>query len=141
MLVGPHFCFASKHEPAGAQPGVAYRLSDLELASRLSFFLWSSIPDDELLDVAAQGDAARSDSARAAGAAHARRPASRRRWSTTSPASGCYLRDLAHVQTPAFPDFDDNLRQAFQRETELFSRAWCARTAASSTLLTRTTRS
>ena len=64
-------------------------ISDIELASRLSFFLWSSIPDDELLDVAAQRPAARARRARAAGAAHARRSARRRAGRATSPGSGC----------------------------------------------------
>ena len=67
----------------------AYRLSDLELASRLSFFLWSSIPDDELLAVARAGTAERAGGARAAGAAHAGRSEVATRWSPTSPASGC----------------------------------------------------
>ena len=55
LLVSPEFLFRVVEEPAEATPGVPYALSDLELASRLSFFLWSSIPDDELLDVAARG--------------------------------------------------------------------------------------
>ena len=55
VLVSPEFLFRVEPDPAGVPPNTAYRVSDLELASRLSFFLWSSIPDDELLDVAIAG--------------------------------------------------------------------------------------
>src|SRR6185503_4077064 len=55
LLVSPDFLFRVERDPAGVQASGLYRLSDLELASRLSFFLWSSIPDDELLRVAARG--------------------------------------------------------------------------------------
>ena len=55
LLVSPEFLFRVERDPAGVTPGAAYRITDLELASRLSFFLWSSIPDDELIAVAARG--------------------------------------------------------------------------------------
>src|SRR5204863_652473 len=55
MLVAPAFLYRVEEEPAGLAEGSIYRISDLELASRLSFFLWSTIPDDELLDIAAKG--------------------------------------------------------------------------------------
>ena len=55
ILVDPQFLFRFEREPASVAAGTAYRISDLELASRLSFFLWSSIPDDELLSIAAKG--------------------------------------------------------------------------------------
>src|SRR5204862_424453 len=55
VLVSPEFLFRVEQDPANAAPKTAYRISNLELASRLSFFLWSSIPDDELLDAAIQG--------------------------------------------------------------------------------------
>ena len=55
VLVGPEFLFRIEREPAGAELGQPYRISDLELASRLAFFLWSSIPDDELLEIASAG--------------------------------------------------------------------------------------
>ena len=57
ILASPQFMFRVERDPAGAAPGSVYRISDLELASRLSFFLWSSVPDDELLTVAAAGEA------------------------------------------------------------------------------------
>ena len=56
ILASPDFLFRAEAPPAGVQPGESYRLNDLQLASRLSFFLWSNLPDDELLDVAARGD-------------------------------------------------------------------------------------
>src|SRR5262249_62427546 len=55
ILASPKFAFRVEHDPAGLAPGTIYRITDLELASRLSFFLWSTIPDDELLRVAASG--------------------------------------------------------------------------------------
>ena len=56
VLVSPEFLFRIEQAPAGVAPNTAYRISEVELASRLSFFLWSSIPDDELLDAAIRGD-------------------------------------------------------------------------------------
>ena len=80
VLVSPEFLFRVEQDPAGVAPDTAYRISDLELASRLSFFLWSSIPDDELLDVAERGELQQAGGARAAGAPHAGRPALAKRW-------------------------------------------------------------
>ena len=77
LLVSPQFLFRIERDPANIAPGTSYRISDLELASRLSFFLWSSIPDDELLDLAARGKAEGRRGSRAAGAAHAGRSALR----------------------------------------------------------------
>ena len=56
VLVSPRFLFRVEADPAGLAPATAYRISDLELASRLSFFIWSSLPDDALLDAAVRGD-------------------------------------------------------------------------------------
>ena len=106
---------------AGVAPNTAYRISDLELASRLSFFLWSSIPDDELLDAAIAGKL----KTPAVLEQQVRRmladPRSRVLVSNFAE-QWLYLRNLASI-TPdmrLFPDFDDNLRQAFRQETELF---------------------
>src|SRR5262249_6398546 len=55
ILASPQFMFRVERDPANVAPGAVYRLNDVELASRLSFFLWSSIPDDELLNIASQG--------------------------------------------------------------------------------------
>ena len=116
VLVSPQFLFRVEQDPAGVAPDTPYRVSDLELASRLSFFLWSSIPDDELLDVAVARQAPRAGGARAAGAAHAGRRAVARAGRPTSRRSGCTCAISTSI-TPdmrLFPDFDDNLRQAFR---------------------------
>jgi len=121
LLVSPKFLFRIERDPANIPPRTAYRLSDLELASRLSFFLWSSIPDDELLDVAIRGTLKRP----AVLERQVRRMlADRRSDALVNNFAGqwLHLRNLSAV-TPdprLFPDFDDNLRRAFRRETELF---------------------
>ena len=73
LLVSPEFLYRIERDPEGVDPGTPYPVGDLELASRLSFFLWSSIPDDELLDRAIDGTLSGSGGARGAGAADARR--------------------------------------------------------------------
>jgi hypothetical protein len=117
ILVAPRFVYRVEEEPSGVAAGTPYRISDLELASRLSFFLWSSIPDDELLDLAAKG--------RLRDAATLQRQV--RRMLTDPKADALisnfagqwlYLRELANFQSEA-PGFSENLRQAFRRETEL----------------------
>ena len=121
VLVSPEFLFRVEHDPAGIAPDTVYRVSDLALASRLSFFLWSSIPDDELLDVAIAGrlhEPAVLDKQVRRMLADARSTA----LVTNFAAQWLHLRNLAAI-TPdmrLFPDFDDNLRQAFRQETELF---------------------
>ena len=71
VLVDPEFVYRSEAEPAGLAAGKSYRVNDLALASRLSFFLWSSVPDDELIDLAAQGKLQGSGRTRETGAADA----------------------------------------------------------------------
>ncbi len=121
VLVSPQFLFRVELDPAGVPPNTAYRISDLDLASRLSFFLWSSIPDDELLDAAVAGKLHQP----AVLEQQVRRMLadSRSQALVTNFASQwLHLRNLASI-TPdmrLFPDFDDNLRQAFRQETELF---------------------
>jgi hypothetical protein len=117
ILVAPRFVFRMEDEPAGIREGAAYRVDDAALASRLSFFLWSSIPDDELLELAAKGrlkDPAVLD-------AQVRRmlkdPKARALVDNFA-GQWLYLRDLASV-TPETREFDGNLRRAFRRETEL----------------------
>ena len=101
--------------------GTAYRVSDLELASRLSFFIWSSIPDDELLDAAAAG---RLKDPKVLEQQVRRMLADPRSESlvTNFAAQWLYLRDIAAKQPDEilFADFDETLRTAMQRETELF---------------------
>ena len=121
VLMSPRFLFRIEQDPAGIAPRTPYALSDLDLASRLSFFLWSSIPDDELLEAAIHGSL--------------KQPAvleKEVRRMLADPRSEAlvnnfaeqwlYLRNLASASPDArlFPDFDDNLRQSFRRETEMF---------------------
>jgi hypothetical protein len=121
MLVSPEFLIRIERDPDGVPPGAPYRISDLELASRLSFFLWSSIPDDELLDVAAQGKLGNPDALEQQVRRMLRDPRTQA-LITNFAGQWLYLRNVGSV-TPdpdLFPEFDRNLRDAFQRETELF---------------------
>ena len=120
VLVDPNFLFRFEREPEGVAPGTPFRLSDLELASRLSFFLWSSIPDDELREVAARGQLKNP----AVLERQVRRLlADPRADSLVSNFAGqwLFLRELKNVR-PDSPDFDENLRRSFQQETELLFR-------------------
>ena len=121
ILVDPEFIFRAEYDPVDIASDTAYRLSDLELASRVSFLLWSSIPDDALLEAAATGTL----SDPAVLEQHVRRMLADPRSAAlvnNFAAQWLHLRNLASARpTPSeFPDFDDNLRQAFRRETELF---------------------
>ncbi|MEP7352190.1 MAG: DUF1592 domain-containing protein [Acidobacteriota bacterium] len=119
ILASPKFLFRAEREPSG-KAGDVKPLGDFELASRLSFFLWSSIPDDTLLDLAAQNklrDSVTLDS-------QVRRMLSDSRSKALIEnfvGQWLQLRNLRNFQpnTDIFPDFDDNLRQSFRRETEL----------------------
>ena len=121
VLVNPEFLFRVEVDPDKTVAGSAYRVSDLELASRLSFFLWSSLPDDALLDSAIRGELRRPDVLDR----HVRRMlADPRSYNLASNFAGQWLRlrNLTSVDPNVrlYPDFDDNLRQAFRLETELF---------------------
>ncbi len=120
VLVSPEFLFRVEQDPAGIAPDTAYRIGDLELASRLSFFLWSSIPDDELLDAAIAGKLHTPTVLEQ----QVRRLLKDRRsevLATNFASQWLYLRNLAssNPDMRMYPDFDDNLRQAFRRETEM----------------------
>jgi len=121
LLASPKFIFRVEHEPGTVAPGAAYALDDREIASRLSFFLWSSIPDDELLDLA---DAGRLGDPDVLDAQVRRMLADPKSQSLVDNFLGQWLqlRNLDNKQpnSHAFPDFDDNLRQALRREVELF---------------------
>lgn len=120
VLVNPQFLFRIERDPPGALAGNPYRVSDIELASRLSFFLWSSIPDEELLELAERGELSQPvvleqqvrrmlDDERSASLV------------TNFADQWLYLRNVESI-TPdgrLFPDFGENLRQAFRQETEL----------------------
>ncbi len=118
LLVSPQFLFRVERNPEGSAPA---RISDLELASRLSFFLWSSIPDDELLGRAARGEL--KDPAVLDREIHRMLADDRSQSMVTNFAEQwLYLRDIEAKQPDEllFPDFDDSLRQAFRKETDLF---------------------
>ncbi|HET9196170.1 MAG TPA: DUF1592 domain-containing protein [Vicinamibacterales bacterium] len=120
VLVDPFFLFRFEREPASIAAGAAYRISDLELASRLSFFLWSSIPDDELIAVAAKG--ALKDPATLE--RQVRRMLSDPRADAlvaNFAGQWLFLRELKNAR-PDAPGFDANLRASMQRETELLFR-------------------
>jgi len=121
LLVSPEFLLRTSRDPLNLAPDTVYRISDIELASRLSFFLWSSIPDDELLELAVEGKL--------------KDPAVLRQQVRRMLADGrsealitnfagqwLYLRNVADKVTDGgvFPDFEGSLRGAFKRETEMF---------------------
>ena len=117
VLVDPRFVFRLEREPATIVDGKPYRVSDLELASRLSFFLWSSIPDDALLDVAAKGTLHEP----AVLAQQTRRMLADPKASalvTNFGGQWLYLRELKNVR-PEAAGFTENLRQSMRRETEM----------------------
>jgi cytochrome c5 len=121
VLMNPEFLFRVELDPDKVPAGTAFRISDLELASRLSFFLWSSLPDDLLLDSAIRGELHRPDVLER----QVRRMlADPRSYNLASNFAGQWLRlrNLTSVDPNVrlYPDFDDNLRQAFRLETELF---------------------
>ena len=121
ILVGPEFLFRMEFDPENVAPDTPYPISDLELASRLSFFLWSSIPDDQLLDLAERGQLKDPVVLEQ----EVRRLLSDVRSKALVINFGgqwLQLRTLAAVSPDpeTFPYFDDNLREAFRQETELF---------------------
>ena len=121
ILVSPEFLFRIERDPAGVASSAAFRISDLELAARLSFFLWSSLPDDELLGAAERGQLHQpaellKQVQRMLADARARALVE------NFAGQWLYLRNIKSVQPDLgeFPDFDENLRAALQQETELF---------------------
>ncbi len=120
VLVSPEFLFRVERDPAGLAAGEAYRISDLELATRLSFFLWSSIPDEPLLAAATSGKL-RTPAVMQAQVRRMLADPKSKALGTNFAGQWLRLRSLAAI-TPdmrGFPDFDDNLRQAFRTETEM----------------------
>ncbi len=120
LLVSPEFLFRIEEDPEGAAPGTPYALSDLELASRLSFFVWSSIPDDELLEVAIRGEL-QNPSVLEAQTRRLLDDPRAKALVTNFAGQWLSLRNAAAVQPDEdqFPDFGEDLRQGFRRETEL----------------------
>ena len=121
VLSSTSFLYRMERDPAGIQPGAAHPVSDVELASRLSFFLWSSIPDERLLNLATSG---RLRQPGVLAAQVKRMIADERANALIDNFTGQWLqlRSLEAKVTPdllTFPDFDDNLRKGFRRETEM----------------------
>ena len=122
LLVSPEFLYRVEADPAGVEPDAPYRVTDLDLASRLSFFLWSSIPDDELLEAAERGrlsDPAELERQVRRMVADARSAT----LTTNFAAQWLQLRNLETTVRPGDPfsvAFDESLRQSMLRETELF---------------------
>jgi Protein of unknown function (DUF1592)/Protein of unknown function (DUF1588)/Protein of unknown function (DUF1585)/Protein of unknown function (DUF1587)/Protein of unknown function (DUF1595) len=121
LLLGPEFLFRVERDPANVPPNTAYRISDLELASRLSFFLWSSIPDDELLDLATRG---RLKDPKVLEQQVRRMLQDPRSEALVDNFAGQWLllRNLPSIEPdPAvFPYFNDNVKEALEQETKLF---------------------
>jgi mono/diheme cytochrome c family protein len=120
ILASPKFLYRIEVDPADAAPGSLHPLSGYEVASRLSFFLWSSIPDDELLTAAGKPDFNSSENLRQEIRRMLADPKSEAFVSNFA-GQWLQLRNLRNVQpnTDEFPDFDDNLRRSFRTETEL----------------------
>jgi cytochrome c551/c552 len=121
ILASPKFVFHVEGQPDATKPGDTYRISDVELASRLAFFLWSTIPDDQLLQVAAKGQL-KTPAVLEQQVRRMLADPKAEALATNFASQWLYLRNLKNMQpnSEEFPDFDDNLRQAFEREALLF---------------------
>ncbi len=121
LLVDPDFLFRVERDPTATAPGTPFRVSDLELASRLSFFLWSTVPDEELLKLAERGKL-RTPAVYEQQVRRMLADPKAQSLVTNFAAQWLFLRNV-RMATPdsfQFPDWDDDLRAAFTRETELF---------------------
>ena len=121
ILSDPEFVFRTEAPPSRLRAGQAYRINDLELASRLAFFLWSTTPDDQLIDLASRGQLSNPKVLEAQVRRMLADPRSRELVENFA-GQWLQLRNLpsAAPSTQLFPDFDDNLRQAFRIEAEMF---------------------
>jgi hypothetical protein len=122
MLASPKFVFRAERDPAGVAPGAAYALSSVDLASRLSFFLWSTVPDDELLDVATAGRLTNPATLERQVRRMLAHPKAQAAIVDNFAGQWLQLRNLRNKQPNSheFPNFDDNLRRALDTETRLF---------------------
>lgn len=122
LLVDPEFLFRIYREPVGVSEGERYALSDLEVASRLSFFLWSGLPDERLLDLAEQGSLTDPGVLESEVARLLADPRSTRSLVDNFTAQWLNLRllDEKLADPDIYPEFDDNLLEAFESETKMF---------------------
>lgn len=120
ILANPNFFFRIETVPAGVAEGEVYSVAPFELATRLSYFLWSSLPDDALLDAAASGELSQADGLRRQVLRMLHDPKASA-LATNFASQWLQLRNLASAAPDLrqFPDFDDNLRESMRRETEL----------------------
>jgi len=120
LLVSPEFLFRAERDPAGAAPGSVYKISDLELASRLSFFLWSSIPDEELLAAAERGKLKDAGTLQQQVTRMLADPKSKA-FVDNFTGQWLLLRNIDQIKPDVeqYPTFDESLRRSFRRETEL----------------------
>jgi mono/diheme cytochrome c family protein len=119
ILVDPRFIFRAEHVPANIPPGAPYRLNDLELATRLSFFLWSSIPDAKLMDLAVAGQLSRPAVLEEQVRRMLADPKAKSLVDNFA-SQWMRLRELDNAEPDPSADFDGNLRIAFKREMEMF---------------------
>ena len=121
ILVAPDFLWRIQQDPEGLLPGESYEITDVELASRLSFFLWSGGPDEELLSLAENGRLRESGILKSQVTRMMDDPKAEA-FIKNFIGQWLYLRNLDNVYPlpSAFPEFDDNLRESFKQETELF---------------------
>jgi hypothetical protein len=121
VLISPDFLFRVEQDPPGAPAGTVYRVTDVDLASRLAFFLWSSIPDEELLALAEQGKL-RDPAVRAQQVERMLRDARSQALVSNFAGQWLYLRNLATIKPDPqlFPEFDETLRRSVQQQAELF---------------------
>jgi hypothetical protein len=121
ILASPHFIFRLEREPETARPGGTYRVADLDLASRLSYFLWGALPDQELLTLAGQN---RLSAPGVLEKQVKRMLADQRSDALGTRFAGQWLRlqdvDKVHPDPNFYPDFDDNIANGMRRETEMF---------------------
>ncbi len=119
ILVSPKFLFRVESDPPEVRPGEVYAVADLDLASRLAFFLWSSMPDEHLLEKATAGELSNPDSLAEEALRLLKNPRAHS-LATNFAGQWLYLRNLNAISPDGrlYPDFDDNLRQAMRRETE-----------------------
>ena len=120
MLASPHFVFRLEETPGGVEPGEVYEINDVDLASRLSFFLWATLPDEELLEVAERGDLSDTDELERQALRMLADPRAEA-LATRFASQWLRLQDLDKIHPDAllYPYYDDALAEAMERETEL----------------------